>query len=102
MTRRTLLSLFAAALVAPDPEKLLWRPGAKLISIPSPPFLAVGEIVTFGGLPQRYVVTEEARSLSQITEARFRMIGPSADLHLLPTEGLYTKASYLPELAPRS
>jgi len=34
MTRRSLLFTLAAALVAPDPDKLLWRPGAKLISIP--------------------------------------------------------------------
>jgi hypothetical protein len=38
MTRRSLLSLFAAAplVAAIDPEKLLWVPGRKLISIPKP------------------------------------------------------------------
>ena len=34
MTRRALLGLLAAA--ALDPEKLLWIPGKKLISIPAP------------------------------------------------------------------
>ena len=33
MKRRNFLSMLAAAFVA-DPERLLWRPGAKLISIP--------------------------------------------------------------------
>jgi hypothetical protein len=37
MTRRALFRLFAAAPLAAvvDPEKLLWTPGAKLISIPA-------------------------------------------------------------------
>lgn len=35
MTRRTLLAALAASFTQ-DPEKLLWRPGAKLISIPKP------------------------------------------------------------------
>lgn len=33
--RRGFLGLAAALLVAPDPDKLLWRPGARLISVPS-------------------------------------------------------------------
>lgn len=37
MRRRSFLAAIAAAFVAPDPEKLLWQPGKKLISIPSPP-----------------------------------------------------------------
>lgn len=36
VTRRGFLASLAAALVAPDPERLLWRPGARLISIPRP------------------------------------------------------------------
>ena len=39
MTRRGLLSFFtraAAVAVVVDPEQLLWVPGKKLISIPSP------------------------------------------------------------------
>lgn len=35
MNRRNFLSLLAASLTL-DPERLLWRPGAKLISIPKP------------------------------------------------------------------
>lgn len=35
MNRRGFLATFAAALVA-DPEKLLWEPNKKLISIPKP------------------------------------------------------------------
>jgi hypothetical protein len=55
MTRRGFLGAIAAALVAPDPEQLLWRPGAKLISIPRPApigwlgggaTLRVGDIIT--------------------------------------------------------
>lgn len=33
--RRSFLTVLAGAMVI-DPEKLLWRPGAKLISIPAP------------------------------------------------------------------
>ncbi len=36
MNRRGFLTTLAAGLVAPDPEKLLWVPGRKLISIPRP------------------------------------------------------------------
>lgn len=35
MTRRALLSMLTLA--ALDPERLIWRPGAKLISIPAAP-----------------------------------------------------------------
>lgn len=35
MRRRSFLAAIAAAFVAPDPEKLLWQPGKKLISIPA-------------------------------------------------------------------
>jgi hypothetical protein len=44
-SRRAFLGLLAGA--ALDPERLLWRPGAKLISIPpapAPPFLLSPEI----------------------------------------------------------
>ncbi len=46
MTRRALLSLLAGA--ALDPERLLWRPGAKLISIPRPNYgwMRIAEIRT--------------------------------------------------------
>ena len=35
MTRRVLFAVLAGAVL--DPERLLWRPGARLISIPTPP-----------------------------------------------------------------
>lgn len=41
MNRRAFLaSLGAAAFVAPDAERLLWRPGARTISIPAPRVIA--------------------------------------------------------------
>jgi hypothetical protein len=40
MTRRGFLGALLAGAVL-DPERALWRPGAKLISIPSPPSLSV-------------------------------------------------------------
>lgn len=44
MNRRLFLSSAAAiaATISLDPEKLLWRPGAKLISIPKPQPVHVG------------------------------------------------------------
>lgn len=36
MRRRSFLAAIAAAFVAPDPEKLLWVPGKKVISVPPP------------------------------------------------------------------
>lgn len=62
-----------AAACALDPERLLWVPGAKMISIPARPFLAVGDIVTIGGIPWRYIVTAEARSIERATDARFKL-----------------------------
>jgi hypothetical protein len=67
MTRRALFALAAAAVL--DPERLLWRPGAKLVSIPkamsfqgwgipgTDPPLCVGDILTFWNDPQQYRVT---------------------------------------------
>ena len=63
-----------------DPDRLLWRPGEKLISIPAPrvPFyLQVGDIVTFAPWPERYIVTAAARSMNEIGDARFKMINYS-------------------------
>lgn len=58
MTRRALFALAAAALL--DPERLLFIPGKKLISIPKPapvPIIYVGDILTFGDDPLQYRVT---------------------------------------------
>lgn len=99
MTRRGFIAAFAAA-VALDPEKLLWRPGEKLISIPAPPklsvltarpLLEVGDIVTFGLRPERYMVTAAVRSMNEIDLARFQLlpfIGPSESgpwAHYIPS-----------------
>lgn len=35
MNRRGFLAALGAAMVAPDPDKLLWTPGARLISVPT-------------------------------------------------------------------
>lgn len=35
LNRRGFLTILSGALLAPDPEKLLWQPGKRLISIPS-------------------------------------------------------------------
>lgn len=93
MTRRALLASLAAAFVL-DPERLLWKPGAKLISVPAPPFLAVGDIVTFGGIEGRFIVTREARSVLTLSDARFNMLpSPYTVAWLrfgLPMSNLYT------------
>lgn len=43
MNRRAFLSLVGAGLTAAaDPERLIWQPGRKLISIPNPPVFVSG------------------------------------------------------------
>lgn len=42
MNRRSFLAALAAGL-ALDPERALWRPGAKLISVPKPPSVLISE-----------------------------------------------------------
>lgn len=64
MNRRGFLGAIAAALVL-DPERALWVPGAKKIFLPPAPppvsgaslmaMFNVGDVVTFGKDPQRYV-----------------------------------------------
>ena len=80
MNRRAFFGLAAsaAAAFALDPERALWVPGAKTISIPATtrPYLAVGDVVTFGNIRQRYIVTAAAHSLTEIARARFRQISP--------------------------
>lgn len=56
MNRRSFLAAAAALLVAPDPEQLLWRPGARLISIPRPWGIRVEFTCTYD--PVRHVVLE--------------------------------------------
>jgi hypothetical protein len=75
MNRRGFFGALAAiaATATLDPERLLWVPGKKLISIPPPvrsfigdwtvcitagPSFAVGDVLTFGSEPDdRYMVT---------------------------------------------
>jgi hypothetical protein len=71
MTRRALLASLAAAFVL-DPERLLWKPGAKLISIPnrSAPFavriiggyLAIGDQLLIEGKSGLFAVLSIAQS----------------------------------------
>lgn len=48
LNRRGFLTALAGAFVAPDPEKLLWVPGKKLISVPKAPRV---EVCIFPPLP---------------------------------------------------
>jgi hypothetical protein len=74
VTRRALLGFFAAA--ALDPDRLLWRAGAKRVSIPAArPFLAVGDLVIFGDWPDVFAVSAGAASRAGITNARFEPLG---------------------------
>jgi hypothetical protein len=68
LNRRGFLAslLGVAAGVAIDPERALWVPGAKLISIPKlitpvRPLLSVGDVVTFAG---RYAVNPLTRKVA--------------------------------------
>jgi hypothetical protein len=89
MNRRGFLTSLgaAAAAFALDPERALWVPGAKTISIPAvrvvlaPPFLALGDIVTFGDWPEPYVVMQAAQSLAEIGAARFKLHGNASYLN---------------------
>lgn len=58
MRRRSFLAAIAAAFVAPDPEKLLWQPGKKLISIPAPPRIALPVPIAW------QAITEDITSLT--------------------------------------
>lgn len=51
--RRGFLSVLMAAAVAPDPERLLWTPGKKLISIPLISIPSAGYSIAFHK-PYRY------------------------------------------------
>ncbi len=70
-SRRGFLGVLGAALAGAvlDPERALWVPGARTISIPAAraikaiadeyvgAFFTVGDLVTIGGLPYEFVVT---------------------------------------------
>ena len=54
LTRRELFGLLAAAVV--DPERLLWRPGERLISIPAPRVVSLLDEIN--EITLRYIVPE--------------------------------------------
>ena len=56
MTRRALLSMLTAAIA--DPERLVWQPGAKLISIPKPKPRFARHLIADIGLVDSVTVTE--------------------------------------------
>lgn len=58
MNRRGFLSSLAATLVAPDPDKLLWRPGARLISVPSGQKLIEATDWSIWFAPAKYITHE--------------------------------------------
>lgn len=80
MDRRSFISSLSsfAALMALDPERLLWRAGEKKIFIPkivTPSLfsmsvstvdgLRIGDIITFGRDPKQWIITEEVISDSK-------------------------------------
>ncbi len=83
LNRRGFFAALAAvaATAALDPERLLWLPRKKLISIPKPAAITisgewtppmrfeVGDVITIGKHPQTYIVTDTGPSL---TDVRFR------------------------------
>ncbi len=104
-TRRSFLAAIAATLVL-DPERALWVPGRKMFSIPARPFLAVGDLVKFASMwgpmwPEQYIVTQEARSLVLIGDARFSVVGAAARRYweragFVPVDGLHTWPTFPP------
>jgi hypothetical protein len=88
MNRRFFLSALAGAVAgaAYDPEKALWVPGKKLISIPKPVpvtatlhgwhlgIIRLGDRITFGSDPRVWTVTElyeEGRTLATLVPSGF-------------------------------
>lgn len=105
MNRRSFLAAIAAALVL-DPERALWVPRKKLISIasvkgtPAGPFLEVGDILTFEGFPGRFIVTRGCYSVAQISDVRMERSCPNleppwARRHWLP-QNFEVTARHLP------
>jgi hypothetical protein len=64
MNRRAFFTAITGTIagLAFDPERALWVPGKKLISIPSAPIkiaaiFTVGDLITIGDWPEKYIVT---------------------------------------------
>ena len=82
MNRRGFLTALAAiaATAVVDPERALWIPGKKLISIPRPSILVtsgwggppiivrLGDILTFGADEQRYVVVAAGEGFVELSQ----------------------------------
>jgi hypothetical protein len=79
MTRRSFFAAVAGAIVAARAPRLAAGSPplvevAKWFIDEQPFLLAVGDIVTFGDWPERYVVTAAASSHDRITDARFAQV----------------------------
>ena len=77
-SRRSFLASVAAALVL-DPERALWVPGKKKIFLPPAPrvikpMFCVGDIVTFGLDPQRYICMQGGDPRTGL-DAQFAFLG---------------------------
>jgi hypothetical protein len=83
MNRRSFLSLFGvtAAAIAADPELALWRPGAKLISIPSvvAPRFGCGNTITLGAHEYQSIIAPHWQHLDRAWDdlmRQHRFLGP--------------------------
>lgn len=97
MTRRSFLATLAAAFVAPDADELLWRRGARLISVPAPR-VKIGDTITIR-VPPRFVGrTGYDLRLPPLVEYRFTI-----DAFLIPNGPAATARAYavpLPHAPP--
>lgn len=96
MNRRGFLGALAAgaAAFAIDPERALWVPGAKTISIPRPRVITIssrlrlefeiGDIIRFGGDPQPYTVTAVQPDARTFLEFKRLPIGSATTWHSTP------------------
>ena len=79
MTRRALLSMLTAAIA--DPERLVWQPGAKLISIPKP----------------RLHLMADIRLVDSVTVTEWYWVGPGGKLYNMRTGKICPYAVGLPQ-----
>ena len=85
MNRRSFLSALAASLVL-DPERALWVPGKKLISIPPLGHRWVKKLISIPPLGHRFL------PLAYITEAFLRQLKHDMQFNVVPGSG-YLHAS---------
>lgn len=78
-SRRSFLAALAAAFVAPDPERLLWVPGARVISVPAPRTLDYAAFLQWDDAFRAYqdaYVASHAAWLERVRRGeRVRLIG---------------------------